>query len=314
MLMHNALMGRAHIDLPFYRLSYTLGHRMAAGRFQTTSDIPGYRLNKQKISLYHRRSCSMEELKAGDIAYSAHHWPLDPEKPTLVFIHGAGMNYLFWKSQIEALGRQANTLALDLPGHGRTRLPGSESITTYADFVREFIHDIGAPRPVPCGLSMGGAIVQRLLIDYPDDFAAGILINTGARLKVMPLIFDTIKKNYADFVDMLVSFAVSPESNPEQLRPLIEACMRCDPMVVIGDFKACDRFDAMGQLDTIAVPVLVMTGGDDKLTPVKYGAFLQQNITSAVNHHIENVGHLSPLEKPEAVNRAINEFLEESLR
>jgi pimeloyl-ACP methyl ester carboxylesterase len=251
----------------------------------------------------------MENREIGGIWFISGHWPLDPDKPTLIFIHGAALSGIFWEPQITYFKDVANTVAVDLPGHGVSKSFGKESISDYAQFVMDFIDLIGAPRPIPCGLSMGGAITQQLLINHPDRFPAGILINTGARLKVMPLIFQTVRKSYNDFVEMLCVSAVSVKSDVEKLRTVIETCSKCRPDVVLGDFLSCDSFDVTEKLSLIKVPVLVLTGDDDNITPLKYGVFLEKNIKNAKLVTIKDAGHFSPIEKPHEVNRSIHDFL-----
>jgi pimeloyl-ACP methyl ester carboxylesterase len=231
----------------------------------------------------------MENRKIGGIGFISGHWPLDPDKPTLIFIHGAALTNISWESQVKSLTEFANTVAIDLPGHGTSQSPGKKNISDYAQSVIDFLDLIEAPRPIPCGLSMGGAITQQLLISNRDRFPAGILINTGARLKVMPLIFETIKKNYSDFVEMLCVFAISNKSDAKRLRTEIEACSQCQPDIALGDFQACDSFDVV--------------------VPFKYATFLEKNIKNAKLVNIEGAGHLSPIEKPPEVTKAIRDFL-----
>ena len=252
----------------------------------------------------------MKNRETGGIGFISGHWPLDPEKPTLIFIHGAALMNIFWESQVRSLAEFANTVAIDLPGHGTSRIPGKENISDYAQSVLDFIDLIKAPRPViPCGLSMGGAITQQLLIDYGDRFPAGILMNTGARLKVMPAIFEAVEKDYGAFVKMLCDTAISKKSDAEKLRVKIEACTKCRPDVASGDFRACDNFNVMEKLGLIEVPVLVLAANHDNITPFKYGTFLERNIKNARLVTIEHAGHLSPIEKPDKVSEALRDFL-----
>lgn len=251
----------------------------------------------------------MENREIGGIGYISGHWPLDPDKPTLIFIHGAALTNVLWESQVKSLTEFANTVAVDLPGHGTSLSPGKENVSDYAQSVMDFIDLIKAPRPIPCGLSMGGAITQQLLINNRDRFPAGILINTGARLKVLPLIFETIKKDYSDFIEMLCTFAISSKSDAKKLRARIKASSKCQPDVALGDFRACDSFDVVEKLSLINVPVLVLTANDDNITPIKYGTFLEKNIKNAKLVSIEDAGHLSPIEKPHKINKAIHDFL-----
>ena len=255
----------------------------------------------------------IETREIGGIGFVSGRWPLDPDKPTLAFLHGAALTKGLWESQVAALSEVANTIAVDLPGHGTSQGLGKENIADYAQAVVDFIDILEAPRPIPCGLSMGGGITQQLLIDNRDRFPAGILINTGARLKVMPSIFEAIEEDYADFVKMLCGFAISNKSDTERLRPKIEAFSRCQPDIALADFRACDSFDVMEELGSIEVPVLVLTASDDIITPLKYATFLEKNIRNARLVYIQDAGHLSPIEKPHEVNKAIRDFLRDTL-
>jgi pimeloyl-ACP methyl ester carboxylesterase len=251
----------------------------------------------------------MEERKIGGIGFIAGRWPLDQDKSAIVFIHGSGSRGHFWKAQVEGLAGHVNTVALDLPGHGRSGKDGKNTVVDYARAVLEFIEAADIPHPIPCGLSIGGAIVQQLLLDYAEQFQAGILIGTGARLKVLPMFFETIEKDYSKFVEMLCKFSGSEKTAPEVIQAFRDDLQKCDPQVTFGDFEACNRFDVMDRLAQISVPVMVISAQDDKLTPPKYADFLESAISNTTRAHISDAGHIAPLEKPREINQAIIEFL-----
>jgi pimeloyl-ACP methyl ester carboxylesterase len=252
----------------------------------------------------------MEARKINGIGYSVENWPLDPARATLVFIHGAGGSGDFWQAQVAGLAGRANTLAIDLPGHGRSDGGGQDTIEGYARSVIDFINRIDMPNPIPCGLSMGGAIVLQLLIDSQDMLTAGILLGTGARLKVAPEIFEVLEKDYSDYLVMISEFIASKTTDSEIIRRFREETARCSPEVILRDFHACNRFDVMQYIGSITLPVLVVSAEDDQLTPTKYGEFLKNNIPGASGAHIMDAGHILPMEKPEALNRAITNFLD----
>ncbi len=251
----------------------------------------------------------MDELKINGIEFAAGSWPLNPDLDTIVFIHGSGGTNILWQAQVESLAGKVNTVALNLPGHGSSDGSGMDRMVDYAKSVSEFITSIDARKPVVCGLSIGGAIVLQLLIDEPDNFKAGIVVNAGAKLKVMPLIFETIEKDFTGFVDSMYSFGVSQKTDPAKLKPLADSMLACPPEVALKDFSACDAFDVRDKLHAIKAPVLVMTASDDMLTPVKYGQFLADQIATAGMVTIENAGHLSPVERPDDVAQAILSFI-----
>ena len=251
----------------------------------------------------------MKKRISGSLEFTTGSRPLNVDKPTLVFIHGSSQNRLFWRSQVQDLVDVANTIAIDLPGHGTSAGPGNDHVSDYVQAVMTFVDELKIPHPIPCGLSLGGAITLELLIDHGERFPAGILMNTGARLKVNPLIFETIQKNFNKFLESVVAMGISPKSDADVFRPVIQETSACLPEVALGDYQACNRFDVMDRLHLIKAPVLVLTAVDDLLTPVKYGLYMAEKIAGARVHTIEDAGHLSPMEKPDEVNNAIRNFL-----
>ena len=258
-----------------------------------------------------QKAANMIERKQNGIAFLAGHWPLDPDRPTLVFIHGSGQEGRFWQAQIDGLTRVANTIAVDLPGHGNSDGDGFRRVSDFARSVMGLIDDIDAPAPIPCGLSLGGAIALDLLIYHGDRLKAGILANTGARLKVLPAIIETVQADYDTHLTGLVKFAVAPANQAdEEVCRQVRATSTAGPVVTADDFRACDAFDAMDRVSAINLPVLVLSAVHDTLTPVKYADWMTANIDGARHVTIHDAGHMSPIEQPEAFNQAIMRFVE----
>ena len=252
----------------------------------------------------------METRTSGDSVFICGHWPLNPARSTLIFIHGAGESCLLWQAQVEGLSDRANTVALDLPGHGRSGGSACKRIEDYAAGMIDFMAAVAAPNPIPCGLSMGGAITQQLLLDHAAHFRAGIIVSSGARLRVLPSLFAMIAANLPAYVDMIDRLGFSAKTPVAVKQPFLEDSLRARPEVAHGDFKACDQFDVMPRLKSIRLPVLVISAEDDQLTPPNYGEFLERRIPNAVRAHIQDAGHFVPIEKPLEVNAAITRFLD----
>ena len=254
----------------------------------------------------------MAQRRHKGIGFITGRWPLDPLKSTIVLIHGAGGSSVFWQEQVEALAERVNTVAIDLPGHGQSHGNGHDRIEEYAQAVIDFIRAIKTPKPIPCGISLGGAVTQQLLLDYPDLFKAAIIISSGSKLKVAPDIFDAIEKDIKSYVELMVNFAASKSTDPDRIKRFKDDTARCKPEVLIKDFKACNRFDVMQRVRSIRSPVLVVTAEDDLVTPPKYGDFMETSLANASRVHITEAGHIVPMEKPEGVNKAIVEFLDQT--
>jgi pimeloyl-ACP methyl ester carboxylesterase len=205
----------------------------------------------------------------------------------------------------------ANCLALDLPGHGRSAEPAATSVADHAAAVCEFLNTLGKGPVIPVGLSLGGAIVLWLLRHHPEHCRAGIIVNSGARLRVAPAIFEVLEKDYARYLEMLKEMALSASHRKDAgIDALLKRCTTPDATVTAADFRCCDRFDMMNDVGAIDRPVLVMAAEADALTPPKYGAYLETAIPGARRVILADAGHLSPLERPEAFYAALAQFIE----
>ncbi|MDD5224769.1 MAG: alpha/beta hydrolase [bacterium] len=251
----------------------------------------------------------MIELETGGLTFVAGNWPLDKSKATVIFIHGAGGSANFWSNQVVTLKDRVNTIAIDLPGHGRSKRPGMEKVGDYARAVSGFISSV-APDAIPVGLSMGGAITQQLLLDHPGRFRAAVLSSTGARLRVIPVIFEAIQNDFPKFIELMGQFSASSKTPLELIKPCMDDTARQKPEVILGDFRACNVFDVRERLGEIKTPVLIISAEDDLLTPPKFGELLEQKIPGSRRVHILDSGHMIPVEKPEEFNRAMIEFLD----
>ncbi|MBI5584025.1 MAG: alpha/beta hydrolase [Deltaproteobacteria bacterium] len=252
----------------------------------------------------------MENRFEAGLAFNAGAWPLDPDQSTLVFIHGSGGSKVLWDRQLQSLGGRTNLLALDLPGHGGSPGDGYSEVPLYTRVVADFLKQLKVPGPIPAGLSLGGAITLQLLLDYPENYSTGVLICTGAKLRVMPQILETIDQDYPAFVASIRQFGASPQTNPALLQPILDDSLQCPAAVAYGDFLACDRFDVRKRLPEIKARVLVVSGADDLLTPPKYGQYLAEHIPGARWVEIPEAGHLLPVEKPAELNQALSAFLD----
>ncbi len=253
----------------------------------------------------------MHHAHAAGLAFAASAWPLDDSRNTLLFIHGAGSSGAFWAEQMRGLAARYNLLAVDLPGRGGSPGPGKERIADYAQALNALVRELAAPRMVAVGFSMGGAIVQQMLLDRPQSLGAAVLIATGAKLRVHPQILELIGSDYPAYLSQIAATAASPQTPPAQIQAAIDDRAQCDPKVCLGDFLACDRFDLREQITAIDVPVLIINASDDLLTPPAFADFLAQQIPHSQRVQLRDAGHFVAVEKPAAVNQAIEEFLRE---
>lgn len=246
-----------------------------------------------------------------ELGYICSHWPLRPDIPTLLFVHGAGLNHAQWQAQMLNLRNQANLIAVDLPGHALSaHHEGEQSISAYAGILAELIEHLACKELILVGHSMGGAACIELAIQQQQCLAGLILINTGAKLSVSPELLEKISDDFPHFVQMMAEQAMTDGADIEILQPFTDLLLQSDLQVVVNDFSACNQFDRLEQLNTVTCPTLVLSAELDTMTPPKYGQFLSDHLTNSHFEIIHGAAHLSPMEHPEEINNAIQRFLQ----
>jgi len=229
-------------------------------------------------------------------------------KRAIIFVHGSGGSSYTWKNQFN-LAIDYDLIALDLPSHDKSDAFSDLSLNLYVDVVHQLIKSLEYENIILCGHSLGGAIVQQYYLTYPKEVSGLILFNTGARLRVAPFILNSLKNNYQKFLDSLPAGAFYRATPEETIKRYIKETSKISADVTYKDFKICDGFDILNKLSTIEVPCLIIVGKHDQLTPVKYSEFFRNKIKNSELHVIDKAGHMVMLEKPNEVNQAIDNFI-----
>ena len=227
-------------------------------------------------------------------------------EPRFVFIHGAGATHKVWRYQTLAF---PSSVAVDLPGHPRGL--GYSTISEYAQFVTEAIKERGLASVVLVGHSMGGGVTIQIALSHPRFLAGIVLVGSGARLRVTPVITDEITRDYAHAAEVIARLAYSPKSDAKLRKASVQELLEVPAEVTYGDFQACDHFDEMNEISRIDLPTLLVCGEDDALTPTKYSQYMKERIRNARIVIIPDAGHSVMLEKPDELNNALRSFLGE---
>jgi len=228
----------------------------------------------------------------------------------VVFVHGAGGEAGMWGSQAKALEGYARTLAIDLPGHGGSEGAGEADIGEYARWVEEIVEKAGAgEKYILVGHSMGGAVGLQVAVSRPRGLAGLVLVGTGAKLGVTPIIFKQLREDPEGFYRTIEKAALGSDAGPEVRDAVLASVTKTAPPVTHGDFKACDRFDMRGSLDLIQVPTLIICGEEDRMTPPSYSEYLHREIAGSSLLTVPGAGHIVMMEKPEAVNEGLRGFV-----
>ena len=227
---------------------------------------------------------------------------------TIIFVHGSGGCRDIWRYQTEYF---QDSHAVNLPGHPYGQ--ALESVEEYAEWLNEYIQAKGFKGVVLAGHSFGGAIALTYALGYPQELRGVIIIGSGARLRVHPRYLapckEAIKGNtqkWHEFVEEM--YRLTPE---DYKAGIVEKQKAIGPAVMLNDFLCCDKFDIMDRAHEIKVPTLIICGESDVMTPVKFADYLGARIANSKVVVIPESSHFVFAEKPEAVNKAIQDFINE---
>jgi pimeloyl-ACP methyl ester carboxylesterase len=225
-----------------------------------------------------------------------------------VLVHGSGADHRHWPEELRELPGY-NIYFLDLPGHGKSTGQGRDSVEAYADIVADFVEACCLNQVTLFGHSLGSAIVQVLALRRPVWLEALVLVGAGARLKVLPDLLEQLETDFPAAVDRICQSLLGPAAPPSLVETERQRYLAAGWRLIRTDFLACNQFDVMERLGEIRVPVLIVTGSADVLTPVKYGQYLKDQIPDAHFVVIPDAGHLVAREKPAEFVRAVSGFL-----
>ena len=227
---------------------------------------------------------------------------------SLIFIHGSGGDHSAWSHQYAQLHKYYNILAIDLPGHGSSEGSGKSDIESYCLWVRKLLDILQLKNVILVGLSLGAAISLQFAINYPQIIKGIVTVGGGMKMPVNPLIFEFLKTNPAESVELICKFSVAKQNLEKFMEPLMKSLAHTRLDVLQGDLSACDKFDVSQEINKISVKTLVICGAEDKMTPPDFSSQITESIRGAKLCLIEGAGHMVMMEKPLEFNETLNKF------
>jgi pimeloyl-ACP methyl ester carboxylesterase len=249
--------------------------------------------------------------------------PFNPELPTVVFLHGAQNDHSVWILQTRYFAHHGfGVLAVDLPGHGRSKGAPLASVEAMADWLLALLDAAGVQKAALVGHSMGSLIALETSFRAPGRIGKLALVGTAYPMKVSDALLDASKNNEQAAIDMVniwshTSIAHKPSCPGPGFyvmagsQRLMQYISRRNPAKVFHtDFSACNAY-ANGEAAAKAAscPTLLLLGKRDMMTPPKATALLREAIAHCQVRHIDECGHALMAEQPDAVLESLFGFM-----
>lgn len=226
------------------------------------------------------------------------------QKPTLVFLHGVGLDSSMWNSVSDMLPPE--TVYLDLLGHrNQPKIPKESSLQELSD-------DIAARLPNGkiqlVGFSLGGLIAQRLAIDLPEKIISMVAASTVCQRTT-----EERASVRARLATARADFKVATEHSLERWYP---AGTQVPPKVVQHSRTVLERNDVESflnayevfaeadqeigtELEKLQQPLLAITGEFDAGSTPQMSQRIAQTVRNGTLHIVAGARHMLPHEKPE---------------
>ncbi len=228
--------------------------------------------------------------------------------PALVCVHASAENHHAYDLLLDALPER-NRIALNLPGRAGTDGPALETAAEMAEFVARLVESEVDGDFVIVGHSLGGAVAIELALMKPGRLRGLVLLATGARLRVHPLILQLFEQiEETGVLPPTVPGLYQADTDPALIERAGERRTLTPVATGRADWHAADTFDRMGELERIDVRALIVAGSEDALTPTKYAEYLRSHIRDSELHVLEGAGHMFVIERAREIAPLIAAF------
>ncbi len=242
-----------------------------------------------------------------------------PEQPTVVFIHGSGMDHTVWTLQSRYFAHHGrNVLAVDLPGHGRSDGPALRGVGALADWIVRLLDAAGVEKSALVGHSLGALVALEAAARAPARIWAVALLGVAERLAVHPDLLKAAEAGEHAAIDLVASWGFGRRAHLGGARApgtwMIGAGMRLLERAPVGtlaaDLAACDAYRGAGEAAArLRCPVLLVIGENDRMTPPAGAHALAARMAEVRSVVIAQAGHMMMVEQPDRTLDALAETI-----
>jgi pimeloyl-ACP methyl ester carboxylesterase len=260
-----------------------------------------------------------------------HYKEMGQGEPALILLHGFAASVYSWREVMEPLTAYGRVVAFDRPAFGYTERPltwtgqNPYSPEAQVELTIALMDSLGIEQAVLVGNSAGGGVAMLTALTYPERVSGLILISPavyaggGSPGWVRPLLASPQMNRLGPLLvrnirERGVAFGQSAWHNPDLLTDEMWAGYTKPLQADNWDrglwlmTRASRSLGLPGRLDEIAVPVLLVTGDDDRIVPTAQTARLADELPGATLLIVPACGHVAHEECPAPFLEAVADF------
>jgi pimeloyl-ACP methyl ester carboxylesterase len=255
--------------------------------------------------------------------------------PPLVFVHGLSGSWPNWLEQLPVFAGSHRVIAIDLPGFGHSPMPRERiTISGYARLLDGLFDELSIGAATLVGNSMGGFVSAELAIAFPERVERLVLVSPAGissyrntrGTRALPAL------HRAERIAAAYTAWMASKSDTVTRRPLLRnatlglvtrhparlpAALAAEQLRGAGKpgfiqaLEANLDYDFRHRLPEIACPTLIVWGDEDRVLTVRDAAVYAELIPGSRKVVYEDTGHMAQIERPDAFNALLREFLSE---
>ena len=237
--------------------------------------------------------------------------------PAVLLIHSMGADRTMWRDQIAAFSDRYRCIAFDCRGHGGSSYNARFTVAGAAADLKAGLDALGVGSCHLVGMAMGGPIAVSFAAQWPDAVRSVTVADGfvdmrevgGARI---PEWAKTIRSTtMTEFGRRYAEMRLTPSASRRARDELAAAIAKVPPEAYIDVMKAIfDGIEFTGEAASIRAPALAIWGEKDDVTPLPHSQQIADLIPGARLETIPGAAHISNLDRPEAFNRLLADFLD----
>ncbi len=255
----------------------------------------------------------------------AWHYQITGKGPTLLFLHGFGVNSRIWRQQVKYFSENYQVLAVDLPGHGQSDWQ-NVNLADIAEDIEFLLGTVGCQDIGILASSFGGLValkmfeVNRKRIKFfifagsqpkfctADDYPFGLEARRIAKLAVQ------LKSDYPSMINIFFRSLFTPQERSTRRFKWVQTFRKTDFVprkeALLVFLSILEKEDLRDIFYSHNLPILFINGSQDYICQKSFYEGLEKKIPLASFFWFKDCGHFPFISKPHEFNRAVAGFLE----
>lgn len=228
---------------------------------------------------------------------------------TVIYLHGVGGGSSWWLKQVASSAEDGvYSVAVDLPGHGKSQGSAYESVEEYTDWLLALLDTLAVRQEVVLvGACLGGLIAIDFACRFPERLHGVVLcgVPRAGTIHSDRLHSAARGDDLLDYMPSLFSSGVSPALRNQAVRHWLKT----RPEVRYAGLRACHSYQGEADLPLLGIPVMAVVGTCDRYVE-RRGALSWSRGTGVKIAWIEGAGTLCMMENPESFRGSLVTFVE----